>query len=105
MKVKIVRGGGYRGTFLDVESLPRLDEIIRLGRWEGVVCQVTHVPLPPDRNRDPEGYRKPDGPVAELVIDDVVQIRRAEGRRSSYRATRRPRLRRRLARPTPERLG
>ena len=105
MKVKIVRGGGYQGTVLDVESLPRLDEIIRLGRWEGVVCRVTHVPLPPECNRDLEGYRKPDGPVAELVIDDVVQIRRAEGRRSSFQAKRQPRPRQPLARPAPNRLG
>jgi hypothetical protein len=104
MKVKIV-GGGHRGTVLDVESLPRLDETIRLGRWEGVVCQVTHLPLPPEDNPDPKGYRKPHDPVAELVIDDVIQIRRAEGRSSGYRATRRPRPRQRLARPAPDRLG
>jgi len=104
MKVKIV-GGGSRGTILDVESLPRLDETIRLGRWEGVVRRVTHVPLPPDRTRDLEGYREPGGPVAELVIDDVVQIRRAEGRRSSFQAKRQPRPRQPLARPAPNRLG
>ena len=74
MKVKIVRGGGYQDTVLDVESLPRRGEIVRLGRWEGAVCRVTHVPLPPSGAQSPAGYRELGGPVAELVVDDVHQL-------------------------------
>jgi hypothetical protein len=84
MKVKIIKGGGYQDTVLDVEALPRSGETIRFGRWKGVVYEVSHVPLPPKGNRDPEGYRDPDdpdAPVAELVVEDVVQIRTGQPRR------------------------
>jgi hypothetical protein len=77
VKVKIVRGSGYLDTVLDVEVLPRRGETVRLGLWEGAVCRVTHVPLPPKGHGNPAGYRNPDdpdAPVAELVVDDVQQL-------------------------------
>jgi hypothetical protein len=44
MKVKITAGGGYQGTTLEVDVLPRAGETVNLGNWEGTVSQVIHIP-------------------------------------------------------------
>ena len=39
MKVKILAGGGYQGTTLDVDAVPRVGETVRLGNWQGTVAR------------------------------------------------------------------
>ena len=44
MKVKIIEGGGYQGTTLDVDAVPRIGETVNLGNGQGTVAQVIHIP-------------------------------------------------------------
>jgi len=68
MKVKILAGGGYQGTTLDVDAVPRVGETVRLGNWHGTVAQVIHVPT---------RYRDNGEPGTELVLTGVSKIKEA----------------------------
>jgi hypothetical protein len=45
MKVLIIDGGGYQGTMLELDAVPRVGETVNLGNWEGTVAQVIHIPV------------------------------------------------------------
>jgi hypothetical protein len=68
VKVKIIDGGGYQGTTLDVDAVPRVGERLRLGNWEGTVAQVIHVPA---------RYRGDEEPGTELVLAGVCKVKQA----------------------------
>jgi hypothetical protein len=68
VKVKIIDGGGYQGTTLDVDAVPRVGEKVRLGNWEGTVAQVIHVPV---------RYRADEEPGTELVLTGVSKVKKA----------------------------
>jgi hypothetical protein len=68
MKVLIIDGGGYQGTMLDVDFLPRAGETVNLGNWEGTVAQVIHIPA-----AYREGQKREHG--TELVLFGSRQIK------------------------------
>lgn len=74
MWVNIVRGGGYQGTTYDVDALPRVGEMIRIGDWEGEVVKVTHVP---SQNASGKRYRDSGQPGALLELAGSHQVKTA----------------------------
>jgi hypothetical protein len=72
MKVKITEGGGYQGTVLDLDALPRQGETVRIGDWEAEVIKVTHLP---SANASGKRYRADDEPGALLVLGGSHQVR------------------------------
>jgi len=65
MKVKIIDGGGYQGTTLEVDAVPRVGETVKLGNWQGTVVQVIHIP---------SRYRDNTEPGTELVLTGISKV-------------------------------
>jgi hypothetical protein len=72
MKVKIIDGGGYQGTvLLGMDAVPRVGDTINLGKYEGDVIKVIHVPV---RTATGTVYRDEDEPGTLLVLSGSHQV-------------------------------
>jgi hypothetical protein len=64
MKVKVSDGGGYQQSVYELDALPHVGELLDLGKWQGTVAQVTHIP---------EKFRT-DGTSARIELTDVHKV-------------------------------
>jgi hypothetical protein len=64
-----IRGGGYRGTVITVDAIPRVGETVNLGKYEGIVESVTHLP---NQYRDEHNANV----SAEITLRDVHMIKK-----------------------------
>jgi hypothetical protein len=72
MKVRIEHGGGFQGTTLVMDAVPRIGETVRIGDWEGEVIKVTHVAL---ANATGKQYRADSDPAALLPLSGSHQVK------------------------------